>query len=177
MPAELIHPDRRTLLLLDGGSPAYSRIGANLSIIGEVITSGDLEIEGKVHGSIECLGSLVISPGARVEGTIVSHSAMIKGKVIANVEAIDRIGILNGAELVGDLTCLRLSIEEGADFRGRIDVGKAHLALPGQNESDEPARDAESDMADGRFATSEEDDRLKRQFLRLQLIRRLMSGS
>jgi cytoskeletal protein CcmA (bactofilin family) len=177
MPAELIQPNCRTLLLLDVGSSAYSRIGPNLSIIGEVFTSGDLQVEGRVHGSIECLGSLVISPGAQVEGTIVSHSAMIKGNVIANVEVRDLIGILNGAELVGDLSCVRLSIEEGADFRGRIDVRRGHLALQDPHEADELNRDADSDIADGRFVTSEEDDRVRRKFLRLQLIRRLLSGS
>lgn len=177
MPAELIQPNCRTLLLSDVGSSAYSRIGPNLSIIGEVFTSGDLQVEGRIHGSIECLGSLVISPGAQVEGTIVSHSAMIKGNVIANVEVRDLIGILNGAELVGDLTCVRLSIEEGADFRGRIDVRRAHLALQDPHEVDELDRDADSDIADGRFVTSEDDDREKKKFLRLQLIRRLLSGS
>jgi cytoskeletal protein CcmA (bactofilin family) len=177
MPAELIQPNRRALLLLDVGSSAYSRIGANLSIIGEIISSGDLQVEGKVHGSIECLGSLVISPGAQVEGTIVSHSAMIKGNVIANVAVRDRIGILNGAELVGDLSCMRLSIEEGADFRGRIDVRRANLALPGPHEAGEPDQDADSDIPDGRFVTSEDDDRLEMKFLRLQLLRRLLSRS
>jgi cytoskeletal protein CcmA (bactofilin family) len=172
MPAELIQPNRRTLLLLDVGSSAYSRIGANLTIIGEVITSGDLQVEGKIKGSIECLGSLVISPGAQVEGTILSHSAIIKGNVIANVEIRDWIGILNGAELVGDLTCVRLSIEEGADFRGRIDVRRTHLALPGAHEAGERDRNADSDVADGRSVTSEDE----KKFLRLQLIRRLLSG-
>jgi cytoskeletal protein CcmA (bactofilin family) len=175
MPAELIQPNCRTLLLLDVGSSAYSRIGPNLSIIGEVFTSGDLQVEGKVHGSIECLGSLVISPGAQVEGTIVSHSAMIKGSVIANVEVRDLLGILNGAELVGDLSCVRLSIEEGADFSGTIDVRRTQLALQGPHEPDEIDRDADSGIADDRLVTSEDDEREKKKFLRLQLIRRLLS--
>jgi len=177
MPVELIQPDSKTLLLLDVGSSAYSRIGAKISIIGEVITSGDLQVEGKIHGSIECLGSLVISAGAEVEGTIVSNSAMIKGTVIANIEAQDRIGIFSGAELVGDLTCVRLSIEEGADFRGRIDIRRVRLALQGSLEADEVDRIADSDIADGRFVTSEDDERLKKRFLRLQLLRRLLSRS
>jgi cytoskeletal protein CcmA (bactofilin family) len=99
MPIELIQPDSKTLLLLDVRASAYSRIGANISITGEVITSGDLQVEGKIHGYIECLGSLVISAGAQVARTIVSNSAMIKGNVVANIEAKDRIGILCGAEL------------------------------------------------------------------------------
>jgi cytoskeletal protein CcmA (bactofilin family) len=177
MPAELIQPNCRTLLLLDTGSSAYSRIGANLSIIGEIITSGDLEVEGKVRGSIECLGSLVVSPGAEVEGTIVSHSAMIRGKVIANVEVQDRIGILSGAELIGDLECVRLSIEEGADFRGRIDVRRAQLALSGSHEADEPDRDDNRDIAGGHLVTAEDEEQLRKKFLRLQVIRRLLSGS
>ena len=176
MPVELIQPDRKTLLLLDVGSSAYSRIGANICIIGELITSGDLQIEGRIHGSIECLGSIVISPGAQVEGTIVSNSVIIKGNVIATIEVKDRIGISSGAELVGDLTCVRLSIEEGADLRGRINIRRAHPALQGSLESDELDRVADSDVADGRFVTSEDQDGLERRFLRLQLLRRLLSG-
>jgi cytoskeletal protein CcmA (bactofilin family) len=177
MPVESIQPASKTLLLSDVGFSAYSRIGANISIVGEVITSGDLQVDGKIHGSIECLGSLVISAGAQVKGTIVSNSAMIKGNVIANIEVKDRIGILSGAELVGDLTCVRLSIEDGADFRGRIDIRTAHLALQGSLEADELDRIAESDIADGRFVTSEDDDSLKKRFLRLQLLRGLLSRS
>ena len=177
MPVELIPPNSKTILLLDVGSSANSRIGANISIVGEVMTSGDLQVEGKIHGSIECLGSLVISAGAQVEGTIVSNSAMIKGNVIASIEVKDRIGILSGAEIVGNLTCMRLSIEQGADFRGRIDVRRAHLAQPRSVEADEVDRIADSAMADGGFVTSEDDERLKKRFLRLQLLRRLLSGS
>jgi cytoskeletal protein CcmA (bactofilin family) len=174
MPVELIQPNSKTLLLLDVGSSAYSRIGANISIVGEVMTSGDLQVEGKIHGSIECLGSLVISAGAQVEGTIVSNSAMIKGNVTANIEAKGLIGIFSGADLVGDLTCMRLSIEEGADFRGRIDIRRAHPALSGSLEADEVDRNDDSDIADGRFVRSEDD---RKRFLRLQILRRLLSGS
>jgi cytoskeletal protein CcmA (bactofilin family) len=175
MLVESIQPAFKTLLLSDVGFSAYSRIGANISIVGEVITSGDLQVDGKIHGSIECLGSLVISAGAQVEGTIVSNSAMIKGNVIANIEVKDRIGIHSGAELVGDLTCVRLSIEDGADFRGRIDIRTAQLALQGSFEADELDRIADSDIAEGRFVTSEDDESLK--FLRLQLLRGLLSRS
>jgi cytoskeletal protein CcmA (bactofilin family) len=177
MPVELIQPASKTLLLSDLGLSAFSRIGANISIIGEVITAADLQVEGKIHGSIECRGSLVISAGAQVEGTIVSNSAMIKGNVIANIEVKDRIEILSGAELVGDLTCVRLSIEDGADFRGRIDIRRAHLAPQGSLGADQLDRIADSDTADGRFVTSEDDDSLKRKFLRLQLLRGLLSRS
>lgn len=165
MTVELIQPDSKTLILLDVRSSAYSRIGANICITGEVITSGDLQVEGKIHGYIECLGSLVISAGAQVAGTIVSNSAMIKGNVIANIEVKDRIGILCGAELAGDLTCVRLSIEDGADFRGRIDVRRG----------EEVDRIADSDIPSGRFVASEDD--VEKKFLRLQLLRRLLSRS
>jgi cytoskeletal protein CcmA (bactofilin family) len=104
MPIELIQPESKTRLRLDVGSSAYFKVGTNISITGEVITSGDLRVEGKIHGSIECLGPLAISARAQVEGTIVSNSAMIEGKVIASIEIKDRIGIPSGAELAGDLT-------------------------------------------------------------------------
>jgi len=177
MPVELSQPNSKTLLLLDVASSANSRIGPNISIVGEVLTSGDLQVEGKIHGSIECLGYLVISAGAQVEGTIFSNSAMIEGNVMADIEVEDRIGILSGAEIVGDLTCMRLSIEQGADFRGRIDIRRAHPAQPGSLEADEVDRIADPAMADGHFVTSEDDDRLRKRFLRLQILRRLLSGS
>ena len=102
---------------------------------------------------------------------------MIKGKLIANIEVKDRIGIFSGAELVDDLTCVRLSVEEGTNFRGRIDIRRAHLALQGALETDELDRIADSDIADGRFVTFEDDVSLKKRFLRLQLLRGLLSRS
>jgi hypothetical protein len=72
---------------------------------------------------------------------------------------------------------VRLSIEDGADFRGRIDVRRPRLTLGVSLEADEVDRIADSDIADGRFVTSEHDDRLEKKFLRLQLLRRLLSRS
>jgi hypothetical protein len=79
--------------------------------------------------------------------------------------------------LPGDLTCVRLSIEDGADFRGRIDVRRGDLPLRGSLEVDEVDRIADSDIASGRFVTAEDDDRLEKKFLRLQVLRRLLSRS
>jgi hypothetical protein len=55
---------------------------------------------------------------------------------------------------------VRLSIEEGADFRGRISIRRAHIPLQGSLEAGELDRIADSDIADGRFIASEDDDRL-----------------
>ena len=92
-------------------------------IKGELIASEDLVIDGSVEGRIELRKNvLTVGPEGRVQAEIFAKSTIIQGKVIGNVAATERVDIRDDGSLDGDLSSPRISIAEGAHFRGSIDM-------------------------------------------------------
>ena len=106
-------------------------IGKSLQIKGEVIGSESLYIDGNVEGAISLPDSRVtISRDAQVSANITAREVIVFGKVIGNINASDRVDIRSEGSLTGDVTAQRISIGDGAFFKGGIDICK-----PGQGEN------------------------------------------
>src|SRR6185436_13043384 len=104
-------------------------IGKSLVIKGEVTGSESLYIDGRVEGSINLPGNRVtIGRNGVVAAHINAREIVVLGKVKGNVNASDRVDIRNEGSLGGDVTCQRISIEDGAWFKGGIDIRKAGQA-------------------------------------------------
>jgi cytoskeletal protein CcmA (bactofilin family) len=110
-------------------------IGKSLVIKGEVTGSESLYIDGKVEGSINLPGNRVtVGRNGQVNANINAREVVVLGKVRGNLNASDRVDIRNEGSLTGDVVAQRISIEDGAFFKGGIDIRK-----PGQQkESKEP---------------------------------------
>jgi len=105
-------------------------IGKSLVIKGEVTGSESLYIDGKVEGSINLAGNRVtVGRNGQVAANISAREIVVLGKVRGNVTASDRVDIRSEGSLTGDVTAQRISIEDGAFFKGGIDIRK-----PGSNE-------------------------------------------
>ena len=105
-------------------------IGKSLVIKGEVTGSESLYIDGKVEGSINLSGNRVtVGRNGQVAANISAREIVVLGKVRGNVTASDRVDIRSEGSLTGDVTAQRISIEDGAFFKGGIDIRK-----PGSNE-------------------------------------------
>ncbi len=105
-------------------------IGKSLVIKGEVSGSESLYIDGKVEGSISLSGNRVtVGRNGQVAANITAREIVVLGKVRGNVTASDRVDIRSEGSLTGDVTAQRISIEDGAFFKGGIDIRK-----PGSNE-------------------------------------------
>jgi cytoskeletal protein CcmA (bactofilin family) len=105
-------------------------IGKSLVIKGEVTGSESLYIDGKVEGSITLAGNRVtVGRNGQVAANIAAREIVVLGKVRGNVTASDRVDIRSEGSLTGDVTAQRISIEDGAFFKGGIDIRK-----PGSNE-------------------------------------------
>ena len=105
-------------------------IGKSLIIKGEVTGSESLYIDGKVEGAITLAGNRVtIGRNGQVAANITAREIVVLGKVRGNVTASDRVDIRSEGSLTGDVTAQRISIEDGAFFKGGIDIRK-----PGANE-------------------------------------------
>jgi cytoskeletal protein CcmA (bactofilin family) len=101
-------------------------IGKSLFVKGEVSGSESLYIDGKVEGAINLPGNRVtVGRNGQVAASISAREVVVLGKVKGNVQASDRVDIRSEGSLTGDVTAARISIEDGAFFKGGIDIRKA----------------------------------------------------
>jgi cytoskeletal protein CcmA (bactofilin family) len=106
-------------------------IGKSLFVKGEVSGSESLYIDGKVEGAINLPGNRVtVGRNGQVAASISAREVVVLGKVKGNVQASDRVDIRSEGSLTGDVTAARISIEDGAFFKGGIDIRKAGDAKP-----------------------------------------------
>lgn len=107
-----------------------AQIGKSVVIKGEVSGSEDLYVDGQVEGSIALKGnSLTVGPNAQIKASVESRVIVVQGKVEGNVQASDRVELRKSAVVTGDISTQRISIEEGAYLKGKVDIqGKAEKA-------------------------------------------------
>src|ERR1035441_3889912 len=100
-------------------------IGKSLVIKGEVTGSESLYIDGRVEGSIYLSGNRVsIGRNGVIAANISAREIVVLGKVRGNLTASDRVDIRSDGSLTGDVIAARISIEDGAFFKGGIDIRK-----------------------------------------------------
>jgi cytoskeletal protein CcmA (bactofilin family) len=94
-----------------------SIIGPELNVIGTLVSSGDLTIDGNVDGDIRAKGHVTINQGGKIAGNLYAEEATLKGSIEGGVFArIVRLG--STCRLKGDILHSQLAIEEGAFFDG-----------------------------------------------------------
>jgi cytoskeletal protein CcmA (bactofilin family) len=104
-------------------------IGKSVIVRGELSGSEDLYVDGEVEGSISLRGqSLTIGPNGRVRANLEARNVIVHGRVDGNVIASDRVDLRKSASLTGDISTARVAIEDGAYFKGTIDIQKAEPA-------------------------------------------------
>jgi cytoskeletal protein CcmA (bactofilin family) len=100
-----------------------AHIGKSVVIKGELSGSEDLYIDGQVEGAIELKGNrLTLGPNGRVKANVNARSLVIQGRLEGNVRATDRVDLKQSAVVLGDIATQRISIEEGAFFKGGVDI-------------------------------------------------------
>ncbi len=100
-------------------------IGKSLTIKGEITGSEMLYIDGHVEGSVSLPGNrVVVGRNGHVAANISAREVVVLGKVNGNINASDRVDIRNEGSLTGDVVAQRISIEDGAYFKGGIDIRK-----------------------------------------------------
>jgi cytoskeletal protein CcmA (bactofilin family) len=107
-------------------------IGKSLIVKGEVSGSESLYIDGKIEGTINLPGNRVtVGRNGQVAANILAREVVVLGKVRGNVTASDRVDIRSEGSLTGDVAAARISIEDGAFFKGGIDIRKPSDGKPG----------------------------------------------
>ena len=116
-------------------------IGKALFIKGEITGTESLFIDGKVEGTIALPGNRVtIGRNGQVASNITAREIVIMGKVRGNVTATDRVDIRAEGALTGDVTAARISIEDGAYFKGGIDIKKSEAKTTADAKSSAESR-------------------------------------
>ena len=111
-----------------------AHIGKSVIVKGELSGSEDLFLDGEVEGNIDLQDhNLTIGPHGRVRANVKAKDIVIHGKVDGNIHGTDRVELKRSAVLTGDISTQRIVIEDGAFFKGAIDIKKE--AKPAAKES------------------------------------------
>jgi cytoskeletal protein CcmA (bactofilin family) len=103
----------------------FAHIGKSVVIKGELSGSEDLYLDGHVEGSIELRNhSLTVGPNGNVKANVSAKGVVIQGKLDGSVNASDRVELRQSAVVTGNVTTQRISIEEGAFLKGKVDIQK-----------------------------------------------------
>jgi cytoskeletal protein CcmA (bactofilin family) len=102
--------------LQDSKSLRASTIGEELTITGNVSSTGELHVNGRIQGDVHCV-ALVLGENAQIDGSVVAEDVMIRGRLIGSVRAL-RVMLQSPSHVEGNLFYKSLSIEQGTYFEG-----------------------------------------------------------
>jgi cytoskeletal protein CcmA (bactofilin family) len=151
-PSQQVQPARPTIPSPSANAPAYSgeaktmapndptypstssgntaRLGSSLHVKGEITGNEDLLIDGTVEGLVQLEDrKLTVGASAKVTADVIAREVVVYGNVKGNLRARDRIEIKKDGSVIGDLTTARISIEDGAYFKGSIEIDKTGDAV------------------------------------------------
>jgi cytoskeletal protein CcmA (bactofilin family) len=102
---------------------AAAWIGASLVIKGDLISSEDITIAGRIEGDVTVKGhNLTIASRASVRGNIVARAVVVHGEVIGTITSEGRIEVGETGSIEGDIEAPRMVVTEGATLRARVQI-------------------------------------------------------
>jgi cytoskeletal protein CcmA (bactofilin family) len=106
-------------------------LGKSVIVKGQILSREDLTVDGEVEGTIEMQEHrLTVGPNGKVRASVKAREVIVLGTLHGNVETGDRIDIRKEAKLVGDIRTARIVIEDGAYFKGNVDIVRAEVPRP-----------------------------------------------
>ncbi|RYE86388.1 MAG: polymer-forming cytoskeletal protein [Myxococcales bacterium] len=101
---------------------AITVIASGITIEGELTSDDEVEVSGVLKGRLQSQRPVVIGPGAVVEAEVSGSTVSVAGQLTGNVNATERVDLQAGARLTGDVRAARLTIADGASFKGNVDM-------------------------------------------------------
>lgn len=105
-----------------GAPTSFNQIANGTVITGEIRTSGDIRIDGKLKGNISAQGRLVIGKTGEIVGDIICNNLDVEGNIVGNVKVAELMSLKETANIEGDIITKKLYIEPGAVFTGSCDM-------------------------------------------------------
>jgi cytoskeletal protein CcmA (bactofilin family) len=125
-----------------GGSREAAVIGPSIHIDGDVRGEEDLLIEGEVNGTLQLKSnSLTVGPNGKVRADVYAHSIIVDGLVEGDLYGSERVAVRKSAQVRGNITSPRVSLEDGAKFKGSIEMDPQAVQTSA-GRSTAPARNA-----------------------------------
>jgi cytoskeletal protein CcmA (bactofilin family) len=121
-----------------------------MKIVGQVLSDEELYVDGELDGSLELRNRLTIGPTGKVKANIKAQEVIVFGSIRGNVEAENRISLRAGATIVGDIKTAGIVIEDGAYFKGGIDISRTEPAKPAATPATKPAAPSSQASAAGK---------------------------
>jgi cytoskeletal protein CcmA (bactofilin family) len=97
-------------------------MGKTMRFLGEMYSDEELYLDGEIEGTLEVDNRLTIGPNGKVKANVKAKELVVRGSIQGNVEAAGRIVIMGGASIIGDVKTAGIVIEDGAFFKGGIDI-------------------------------------------------------
>ncbi len=113
----------------DNVSTELNFIGKGTIITGDIHTSSNLRVDGKVKGKVVCKNTLTIGEGGVVEGDIQANNAIIGGKINGKIVVDEKLELESKSSLIGELKAKKLIIDEGAVFDGTSTMSTAEIKI------------------------------------------------
>jgi cytoskeletal protein CcmA (bactofilin family) len=122
-----------------------SIIGEDLTITGNVVSKGEIQIDGEIQGDVEC-GSLLLGDKSQVVGSVVAEDVVVRGRIVGSIRGL-RVTLQAQSHVEGDIYHQSLAIEQGAYFEGKsrrsddpMSEAKSPTAKPEAGAADKAAR-------------------------------------
>jgi cytoskeletal protein CcmA (bactofilin family) len=114
-------------------SGELAHVGKSVSIRGDIAGNEDVYVDGQVEGSIQLGGNtLTIGPNGRVQANVIAKNVTVSGSIQGNLQISGRTEMRKTAVVTGDVQTRRIAIEEGAFFKGKLEILVDSKPQPGQ---------------------------------------------
>ncbi len=117
--------------------PAPSVLSSDLTIVGNVRSSGDIQVEGTVEGDVRAQ-VLIVGESATVKGEVVADEVVVHGRVVGRLRGL-KVRLTASARCEGDIVHKTIAIESGAHFEGSVQRQDDPLGKAGKGEAPRPA--------------------------------------
>lgn len=104
------------------GDNTESVIGSSVRVEGDLISEGNLQVEGQVTGKVNTLRNLTVGETARIQANIQAQNATIAGVVEGDIKVAETLMILETGKVLGNIFCQKLAVREGAYFSGQCSM-------------------------------------------------------
>lgn len=101
---------------------ASTVIGAGITIEGELTTDEDVVVQGTLRGKLSAKDAVTVEHGGVVEADVTGGPVAVAGAVTGDITSSDRVDLQNGARVIGNVKATRITIADGAQFKGAVDM-------------------------------------------------------
>lgn len=100
---------------------ANTHIAQGLNIDGEIVSEEDVLVEGAVRGKLTAKDGVTVEKDGKVDADISGGAMTIAGSVKGNIQSSGRVDLQPGARVIGNVRATRITIADGAQFKGNVD--------------------------------------------------------